>query len=178
MSQLMLARYYWLPTNRRLSFCTVESGSSSHDDSAIVPAYPSLARATTRLMVRACARPVLQEHQHTLLIVLTIFVWHFFVNLPYHLWRVVHVHIKRSDVTMVRRRKMFCEIISQVFEPWCPYYTVCVQIYLIDQPKILAVHRSRELVFYCAVADPSLCIIIHKDCGWALLPTHLFQGEA
>ena len=59
----MLARYYRLPTNGRLSLCTVESGSLSHDYSDIYPAYTSLARATTRLMVRACARLVLWEYQ-------------------------------------------------------------------------------------------------------------------
>ena len=62
----MLARYYWLPTNGRLSFCTVESGSPSNDDSAIDPASSSLARTTTKPMVRACARLVLRKHQHQL----------------------------------------------------------------------------------------------------------------
>ena len=62
----MLARYYLLPTIGRLSLCTVESGSSSHDYSAIYSAYSSLARATTRLMVRVCARLVLWEYQHTM----------------------------------------------------------------------------------------------------------------
>ena len=107
MSRRMLACYYWLPTNGRLSFCTVESGSSSRDDLAINPVNSSLARATTRPMVRTCAWPVWQEHQQTLSIVLTLFV-----NLPYHSWLVVHVHIKRSAVTMVYRRKMFGKIIS------------------------------------------------------------------
>ena len=59
----MLARYYRLPTNGHLSLCTVESGSSSHDYSDIYPAYSSIAHATTRLMVRACARLVLWEYQ-------------------------------------------------------------------------------------------------------------------
>ena len=72
MSQRMLARYYRLPTIGRLSLCTVESGSSSYDYSEIYPAYSSLTRATTRLMVRACARLVLWEYQHTLSIVLTL----------------------------------------------------------------------------------------------------------
>ena len=108
----------------------------------------------------------------------TLFVWHFFVYLPYYLWWIVHVHTERSDVTMVSCRKMFCEIICQVFKPWCPYYTVCVQIYLIDQPKILSVHRSRLLSFDCAVANSARCVIVHKDRGWDLLPTHFFQGEA
>ena len=59
----MLDRYYWLPTNGRLSLCTFESGSSSHDFSEIYPAYYSLSRATTRLMVRACAQLVLWEYE-------------------------------------------------------------------------------------------------------------------
>ena len=153
MSQRMLARYYRLPTNGRLSFCTVESGSLSHVDSAIDTAYSILARATNRLMVRACARLLLWEDQHTLSIVLTLFCLTLFVNLPYHLWWVVHLHIKRSDITMVRRRKLFFKKICQVFKPWCPYYTVRVQIDLIDQPKILAVHRSRSLSFDSAVTN-------------------------
>ena len=165
MSQRMLARYYRLPTNGRLYFCTVESGSLSHYDSAIDPAYSSLSRVTSRLIVLACARLVLWEYQHTLSIMLTLFCLTFFVNLPYHSWWIVHVPIKWSDVTIVRRRKMFCKIICQVFKPWCPYYTVSVQIYLIDQQKILAVHRSRVLAFDCAVANPACCIIIHKDRG-------------
>ena len=66
MSQQILARYYLLPTIGRLSLCTVESGSSSHDYSAIYPACSSLARATTRLMVRAWKRLVLLEYQQTL----------------------------------------------------------------------------------------------------------------
>ena len=106
------------------------------------------------------------------------FVWHFFVNLPCYSWWVVHVHIKRSDVTMVHRPKMLGKIISQVFNPWCLYYTVRVQIYLIDQQKILVVHRLRKVASYCTVTNPARCIIIHKNCGWALLPTLLFQGEA
>ena len=60
----MLARYYLLPTNGHLSLCTVESGSLSHDYLAIYSAYSSLARATTRLMLRVCARLVLWEYQH------------------------------------------------------------------------------------------------------------------
>ena len=66
MSQRMLARYYRLPTNGHLSFCMVESRSLSHEDLAIDPAYSSLARATTRPMVCACARPVWREHHHFL----------------------------------------------------------------------------------------------------------------
>ena len=178
MSQRILARYYRLPANGRLSFCTVESGSSSHDDSAIDPAYSGLARATTRLMVRACAWLVLWEYQHTLSIVLTIFCLTLFLNLPYHSRWIVHVHIKLLGVKMVRRRKMFCKIICQVFKPWCPYYTVRVKIYLIDKLRILTAHQSRALVFDCAVANPARYIIIHKYCGWALLPTHFFLGEA
>ena len=69
----MLARYYLLPTNDCLSLCTVESGSSSHNYPAIYSAYSSLACATTRLMVRACAQLVLWEYQHALLIVQTPF---------------------------------------------------------------------------------------------------------
>ena len=59
MSQRILDRYYRLPTNGHLSLCTVESGSLSHDYLVIYPAYSSLARATTILLVRACARLVL-----------------------------------------------------------------------------------------------------------------------
>ena len=60
----MLACCYRLPTNGRLSLCTVESGSLSHDDLAIDAAYSSLSRVTTRLMVRAFARLVLWEYQN------------------------------------------------------------------------------------------------------------------
>ena len=62
--------------------------------------------------------------------------WHFFVKIPYHSWWVLHMYIKRSDIMMVRRRKMLGKIIGQIFMPWWPYYMVCVQIYLIDQQKI------------------------------------------
>ena len=61
--------------------------------------------------------------------------WHFFVNIPYHSWWALHMYIKRSDIMMVRRRKMLGKIIGQIFMPWWPYYMVCVQIYLIDQQK-------------------------------------------
>ena len=60
----MLARHDRIPTNGRLSFCTVESGSLSCDNLMIDPANFSLAWATTRQMVRACARPVWREHQN------------------------------------------------------------------------------------------------------------------
>ena len=79
---------------------------------------------------------------------------------------------------MMHRRKILGKIISQVFKPWCLYYMVRVQGELIDQPKILAVHQSQALTFYCDDANPARYIIIHKDRFWALLPTHLFQGEA
>ena len=131
----MLARYYRLPTNGRLSFCTVKSGSSSHDNSAIDPSYSSLARATTRPMVRACAQMVLREHQHTLSIVLTLFCQPFLSLVA--ISACAHKTVLRYDGAPPN---LFCKIISQVFKPWCPYYTVRVQIYLIDQPKILAVH--------------------------------------
>ena len=76
----MLARYYRLPTNGRLSFCTVESGSLSHDNLEIYTTYSSLACATTRLMVRVCARLVLWEYQHTLSIVLKLFFLKLFLS--------------------------------------------------------------------------------------------------
>ena len=59
------------------------------------------------------------------------FVWHFFVYLPYYPWWILHMNIKRPDVTMVSRREMFCEIICHIFESWCPFYLVSVKIYLI-----------------------------------------------
>ena len=55
----MLTRYYLLPTIGRLYLCTVEYKSSSHNYSAIYSACSSLAHATTRLMVRVCARLIL-----------------------------------------------------------------------------------------------------------------------
>ena len=76
----MLAHYYRIPTNGRQSLCTVESGSLSHDYSAIYPTYYSLARATTRIMVRVCARLVLWEYQHTLSIVQTRFCLTLFLS--------------------------------------------------------------------------------------------------
>ena len=85
---------------------------------------------------------------------------------------------KRPDVTMVSCREMFCEIICHIFESWCPYYSVRVKIYLINQPKILAVHRSRSLLFDCAVANFARRVIVYKGRGWALFPTYLFQGES
>ena len=173
MSQQMLAQYYWLPTNGRLSFCAVESGPSSHRDLAIYPAYFSLARATTRPMVRACARPVWRKHQHTLSIVLILFCQPSLLLMAS--CACAHKTVWLYDGAPPQ---MLDKIISQVFKTWCPYYTVRVQIYLIDQPKILVVHRSWALTFYCAVANPARCIIIHKDRGWALLPTHFFRGDA
>ena len=82
----MLARYYRLPINGRMSLCTVESGSLSHDNAEIYPAYSSLARATNRLMVRACTQLVLWEYHHILSIVLTLFCLTLFVYLTYHSW--------------------------------------------------------------------------------------------
>ena len=86
----------------------------------------SAARVRTTGIVGISSHPL--NHANT-------FLSDTFVYLPYHSWWTVHVHIKRSDVTMVRRWKMFYKIICQVFKPWCPYHTVDVQVYLIDQPK-------------------------------------------
>ena len=113
---------------------------------------------------------------------LTLFVWHFLSDtfflpslLPVVNCACAHKMVGRYDGAPPQN---VFKIICQVFKPWCPYYTIRAQIYLINQPTILAVHQSWLLSFDCDVENSACCVIVHKNCGWALLPTHFFQGEA
>ena len=131
MSQQILARYYRLPTNGRLSLCTVESGSLSHDYSAIYPAYFSLAHATTRLMVHACAWLVLCEYEHlNILNILMITLYLIFSLLMLELFSLI------MKVMNLLRKERTSKIMNNLIQCMLTFHNIKSKIWMSISSKI------------------------------------------